>query len=185
MHRNDDILSQGVVISHVSKINLIIDDISDHRPILITINANKQPIDISSNNLYIRDMTNFDIQGFNDSLFNFQTNSANINKKFSQLQTHILECIEKHVPLRKRTRKEREFSSKPWISNSIKQSIDNKNKLYLYLQSHSNDELKRKYNKMRKILKKKSFLLLNVITMITGSNNANSTLGKHGVLSMK
>ena len=125
-------------------------------------------------------MTNFDIQGFNDSLFNFQTNSANINEKFSQLQTHILKCIEKHAPLRKRTRKKREFSSKPWISNSIKQSIDNKNKLYLYLQSHSNAELKRKYNKMKKLLKK-LFLLLNVITMITGSNNANLTLGKHGV----
>ena len=102
-------------------------------------------------------MTNFDVQGFNESLFNFQTTSSDINDKFSELQNHISQCIDRHAPFRKRTRKERKFSPKPWISSSIQTSINNKNSLYYYLQSHANEELKKKYNKMKKILKKVLF----------------------------
>ena len=55
------------------------------------------------------------------------------------------------------TRKEQKFSGKPWISESILNSINNKNNLYKYLQTHDNHELKKKYNKMKKILKKTIF----------------------------
>ena len=41
-------------------------------------------------------------------------------------KNHITNCIEKHAPLRMRTRKEKKFSGKPWISESIQKSIDNK-----------------------------------------------------------
>ena len=137
-------------MSYVSKISLIIDPISDHRPMLITIKSNKRPLNTPNSTQYIRDMTNFDVQGFNESLFNFQTTSSDINDKFSELQNHISQ-------FRKRTRKERKFSPKPWISSSIQTSINNKNSLYYYLQSHANEELKKKYNKMKKILKKVLF----------------------------
>ena len=51
-------------------------------------------------------------------------------------------------------KKELKFAAKPWLSLSIQTSIKNKNKLYHYLQNHDDPELKRKYNKMKKTLKK-------------------------------
>ena len=34
-----------------------------------------------------------------------------------------MECVNNHIPLRKKTKKEEKFAYKPWISNSIKRSI--------------------------------------------------------------
>ena len=53
--------------------------------------------------------------------------------------------------------KELKFAAKPWISEGLQKSITNKNNLYSYLQNHDNPELKRKYNKMKKTLKKATF----------------------------
>ena len=102
-------------------------------------------------------MKNFNYDEFNKSLSQFEPSSSNIDDCFSELQSHINKCTEKHAPLRKRTKKEMEFADKPWISASIQRSINNKNNLYVYLQSHSNPSLQRKYNKMKKLLKKVLF----------------------------
>ena len=99
----------------------------------------------------------FDLYAFNESLFEFhekKSEDADLEQNFSNLQSHILECINKYAPLRKRTRKEKKFASKPWISECIQISIDNKNNLYQYLQKNDRPDLKQKYNKMKKTLQK-------------------------------
>jgi len=140
-------------ISYINKINLIIDPISDHRPMLTTINSNKNALINSQNDYFIRDMENFDVNAFNETLFDCHQEileCTTIDQKFSMLQKHIINSIDKHAPNRKRTRKEKKFAAKPWISNSIQISINNKNNLYYHLEKHPNAELSRKYNKMKK-----------------------------------
>ena len=142
-------------------INLIVDPISDHRPILFIMNAKKK-ITKTCNSYYMRDMQNFNLEAFNDSLFEFRQNNINLsepNQKFVNIQKHILDCINKHAPLRRKTRKEQKFLLRPWIANSIsiQISIVNKNNLYSYLQKHDRPDLRTKYNKMKKILKKVIF----------------------------
>ena len=143
--------------ARIKKVDLIIDPISDHRPTLCVFKMNKKITPLPSKNIYVRDMKNFDHDAFNVSLSNFEPSSSNIDQCFSQLQAHISNCIEKHAPLRKRTRKEMRFVNKPWISESIQISINNKNNLYAFLQKHDNPILKRKYNKKKKLLKKVIF----------------------------
>ena len=141
----------------VKKIDMIVNPISDHRPTLFILNIRKKIVSNCSRNYFIRDMSNFDEEAFNESLFNFIPTSPNVNQSFAELQGHILKCINDHAPLRKRTKKEQKFMNKPWISESIQISIANKDKLYAYLQTHNNPLLKRKYNKQKKILKKVTF----------------------------
>ena len=138
----------------VKSINLIINPISDHRPTLVVLNQNKEIADTSPKNYFVRDMAHFDIEKFNESLSRFTPPSDrnfDIDKGFSDLQNHIRSCINAHAPLRKRNKKECRYLNKPWISESLQISIDNKNRLYERLQNRHDPTLKRKYNKMKKI----------------------------------
>ena len=102
-------------------------------------------------------MSNFDETSFNESLFDFNSTHQDIDTSFAELQNYILKCINKHAPLRKHTPKEQKFSHKPWITESMQISIVNKDKLYIHLQNYDDPVLNRKYNKMKKILKKACF----------------------------
>ena len=116
--------------SRVDKVDLIVDPISDHRPTLAIVKMNKSITNNSPRNYYVRDMENFDADAYNNSLFSFFPSLStryDIDQAFSDLQTHIIDCINTHAPLRRRTKKEQKFADKPWISNCIKISIDNKN----------------------------------------------------------
>ena len=89
----------------VKKIDMIVNPISDHRPTLFILNIRKKIVSNCSRNYFIRDMSNFDEEAFNESLFNFIPTSPNVNQSFAELQGHILKCINDHAPLRKRTKK--------------------------------------------------------------------------------
>ena len=96
-------------------------------------------------------MSNFDPEAYNHSLFSFfhiLPNIPDIDQKIEYLQAHISHCADFHAPFRERTKKELKFANKPWISNSIQKSIDNKNHLYQVLQNRDDIELRRKYNKI-------------------------------------
>ena len=54
----------------------------------------------------------------------------NSNTLFQNFYNHITLCIDKHVPLRKLTRKEIKSVSKPWITPGIIESSKIKNNLY-------------------------------------------------------
>ena len=56
--------------SRVNHIDLIEHPISDHRPMLCIVKLNKSIVKMTPNNYFIRDMDRFDIEAFNESLFN-------------------------------------------------------------------------------------------------------------------
>ena len=119
-----------------------------------SISMNKKVSRTYPSNIFTRDWSHFRSDEYNDSLIEFThiyDRNVDIHKKFSNLQEHIDKCTEAHAPTRVRTIKEQKFSSKPWISESIQNSINNKNNLYKYLQTHDNREPKKEYNKMKKI----------------------------------
>ena len=173
----------------VNSLDLIIDPISDHRPIFAIIKSNLSKSKLGLNNRYIRDMNNFSVEEFNESLLDFDIsqinqdegdeNSEKIHETFSRFQAHIRKCIDKHAPLRTRTVKEKRFAAKPWISGSIQKSIANKNNLYSFLQNHPNPALKKKLNKMKKKTEKPSLRLkFDIMTIVLRC--VKTTLEKHG-----
>ena len=78
---------------------------------------------------------------------------------FFNLNKHILFCINKHIPLRKRTKKEIKFALKPWISRGLKRSIIEKQRLYKFsrLNGTGKNTRVKKYNKYKKKLQKALF----------------------------
>ena len=75
------------------------------------------------NKNYIDDINKID---FNSSL----VNSNDLDTKYNLFQSQLLAIINKHAPLRKRTKRQRKQQLKPWISNGILKSISTKNSLY-------------------------------------------------------
>ena len=75
------------------------------------------------NKNYIDDINKID---FNSSL----VNSNDLDTKYNLFQSQLLTIINKHAPLRQRTKQQRKQQLKPWISNGILKSISTKNSLY-------------------------------------------------------
>ena len=142
-------------------------DLTDHLPNFLIINkfscvSNK--IDI-----YRRDYSRFneselitEVQSINwEDVLPSDVN--NVNDIFDTFHSTISEVIERHVPLKKLSRREIRLQAKPWITKGLRTSIAIKNKLYkLYLKSKGNYYfLKFKYyrNKLKHLLliSKKSY----------------------------
>ena len=143
-------------ISKVNKFGLLVDDISDHFPIIATISmrAKIHPSQVST---HIRDFRNFDIDSFNNSLGQFIDNeSENLDVRFYNLHHHISSCIDLHLPLRKRTVKESKFAHKPWISRGLQRSILERKILHrISREPHpKQNERKHKHNRYKKKLEK-------------------------------
>ena len=110
--------------------------ISDHLPSFIIIpepNQNHLP---KKHNIYKRDAKNFDRNDFFLDLLEIDWNSVvNVencdpNKSFNSFYESINRLLDKHMPLRKITKKEHKMKFKPWITNDILNKIKAKNKLF-------------------------------------------------------
>jgi len=53
-----------------------------------------------------------------------------INQMFDSFYSVVNATIDKHVPLKKLSKREAKFKSKPWITQGIGKSIKTKNKLF-------------------------------------------------------
>ena len=84
-------------------------------------------------------------------------NGLNIDNKFELFQSHLTNCIETHVPLRKLTVREKKFRSKPWISEGLQNNIAYRDQLAREIHTENKSHLKSFYNKFRKRLEKKLF----------------------------
>ena len=73
------------------------------------------------------------------------------------LQTHLANCIENHVPLRKMTVKEIKLLNKPWISVGLQNNITYRDQLAREIRVENKPHLIPFYNKFRKRLEKKLF----------------------------
>ena len=99
----------------VRHIGLLVNDISDHFPIVAII-SEKMKVTNKDVYPYVRDFRNFNISDFQSSLSEFTDNEQNdLDTRFENFHNHILDCINRHIPLRKRTNKEKKFALKPWI----------------------------------------------------------------------
>ena len=107
-------------------------DVSDYLPIflLLSISINRK-----SEEQIIRCMKNFNLENFLIDLEealsprNFNTGST-VHNDFDQF-IHIFQTIiNKHAPLRKLSRREKQLQAKPWITRGLLTSIKNKNRMF-------------------------------------------------------
>ena len=94
---------------------------------------------------YVEDFKNWDLDLY--------INDINaLDKKYEEFQSKVLNIINKHAPLKVKTKRQRKQLLKPWIMNGILKSIHNKNKLYKkYLKTKDNFWYQR-YKKHRNML---------------------------------
>ena len=80
-------------ISKIKNVGLIVDDISDHFPIVATIrlHSKKQPFHLSP---FIRDFRNFDAEAYNQSLATFRDiESDRLDTRFYNYDCHLSLCL--------------------------------------------------------------------------------------------
>lgn len=147
-YTNDDITDNNI------KTGILISDITDHFPLLLTINSNapKPRPEVYK----FRCCKNFDLELFLENI-NFSmepvamkiNNMTSIEDDFKLFESTIMNTINKHAPLRKATRKEKKMHKKPWMTKAIYKSITTKNKLFKRYISTSKVEAHNKYKKYR------------------------------------
>ena len=99
------------------------------------------PKDNYNHDRYLRDYSQFNEAKFIEEVaeVNWMTvlcNSENVNFIFSSFLDKLSELVDKHVPLKKLSKRKVKLLSKPWITKGIRISIKRKNKLYkLYMNS--------------------------------------------------
>ena len=118
--------------------SIVLSDISDHFPILISIKKSKSLI--KEHSIYKRNYSKLNHDEFKLDLnlmieqLNTETeicnDNININEKFEMLNHGLTELINHHAPLQKLSRREAKLSQKPWLTSGILKSIQIKNKLY-------------------------------------------------------
>ena len=118
---------------------VVIHDISDHFPILATIQSSSSGNKNPSKTCFIRDMKNFNSNDYLQELENkFRTiNYDNGNDSFDTFLNYLKCITDKHAPIRKLSRKERKIRKKPWMTSGILRSIKRKN---LLLQEYINSQ---------------------------------------------
>ena len=97
------------------------------------LSVKKEIIRLQPNDIYKRDLTNFDKNLFVDdvSIQNWNPNKLdNVNSKFDDFQWRLEGCVNRHAPIKKITRKELKKMTKPWINNYIIKMISHKDRLF-------------------------------------------------------
>ena len=138
--------NSSALLDHVYTINIsgethsyiLLDNISDHMPVIVCSDlALKHPKKYEAS--YVRDTKNFEAELFLEELSKSlhllgETNLPNnINEIdiYTDKFIHIFQLIlDKHAPLRKRSRKELKLKTKPWITKRLLKSIHPKNHMY-------------------------------------------------------
>lgn len=123
-------------LEHQALSGNILSDITDHLPNFLIINK----LTAIPNNLKIhkRDFSKLDKEAL---LSDFQSINwtevlpcndtlVNVNDIFQSFYSHVSGIIDKHVPIRKLTRKEIKSLSKPWITKNIRVFIKMKDIFY-------------------------------------------------------
>ena len=147
----DSVNAFGIVASGISP---------DHFGLIAIIENNTTRKIVKPRDIFIRDYKKTDINALRESLSLFDPsylNGLNIDNKFELFQSHLTNCIETHVPLRKLTVREKKFRSKPWISEGLQNNIAYRDQLAREIHTENKSHLKSFYNKFRKRLEKKLF----------------------------
>ena len=117
------------------------------------LSVKKEIIRYQPNDIYKRDLTNFDKSLFVDdvSIQNWNPNKFdNVNSKFDDFQWRLEGCVNRHAPIKKMTKKDLKKMTKPWINNYIIKMIFHKDKLFhRKIKNPQNIRLKCAYNIFR------------------------------------
>ena len=151
-------------INNINKASVLITDISDHYALLVTIKKTKShiiptkngPLVYRSYNALDIDNLKFDTTVMTKQLW-YSYNSLkdlDIHQKFDMLTTGIRSVFDKHAPLKKLSRKQKQLRMKPWITKEITKAIRIRNKMYQNLHNNKfkDTELHKQYKKYRNIL---------------------------------
>lgn len=140
-------------LSLLNSSGIIIDDISDHFPIFISLSLNQILPKTIDNKSSVLDKNKIcDLRCFlQQKLQNFQSNT-DANIACNELINVFQEGIAKYSKSVRKT--SRNTSLKPWISPSLLSSINRKNKLYKKFLKRMSSENENKYKQYRNILSK-------------------------------
>ena len=153
-------------------------EVSDHLPTFFIVPKFK--CCLMKKQRLIRCTKNFNLENFlvdmkkNLLKIDFDSPNSNINIDVRNLTTTFKTVLNKHVPLRTMTRKEKRLSEKPWITKGILVSIKMKNKLFRVCFKSNNADKKALYKKYRNKLSHIKYLAKrNYYENLIKSNNRN------------
>ena len=149
----DNIFTNSI-LPDISSGNLKV-SISDHLPSFLIIPIEKRQHKPTNKIQYKRDTKNFSKDDFIldylnidwDSELQLEKNDASFST--DNFFTKMTEIIDKHMPLRKLSAKERKQTLKPWITPVILAKIDTKNKLYKKLIKTKSIEIQSQFNRIK------------------------------------
>ena len=146
------------------KSGLCLADISDHLPLFCTM-ANTLPT--NSEHRFFRDFRRFNENAFHQDLLavDFKSLISNdVNESITTIVGNLRAITDRHVPLRKASKRQRKRLERPWISKAIVHSINQKHKLVkTHLYSTDSGKVKKykaysnKLNRIIQAAKKKYF----------------------------
>ena len=151
-------------------------NISDRLPNFLIFN--KFTFKSTHHDVYHRDYSEFNQEQFVEEvrLVNWEEvlyDTEDVNHIFDSFYTKISETVEKHVPLRKLSKKQACLSIKPWITKGLLVSIAKKNKFYKSYLKNRNDYYFSKF----KIYRNKLKHLLNISKRSYYNNYFKNSMG--------
>ncbi len=110
------------------------DNLSDHLPNFPIIEYEKVTKKNTTQSM-IKDYRAFSLEKYQNDLKHIDfdlilSNTTDLDNKYELFQKNVLNVINKHAPLKLKTKRQRKQELKPWITNGILKSISSKNKLY-------------------------------------------------------
>jgi len=130
-------------------------NISDHLPSFLIVPVENKCTNTQKKTQYKRDTKNFSNDDFIMDYLDIDWNSEleidknDVNHTTDIFFTKMCAIIDKHMPLRKLTIKERKQQSKPWITPAIVEKINDKNKLYKKFMKSKRKEDRLKFSKLK------------------------------------
>ena len=116
------------------------------------ISVRKRKITLKNNIIYKRSYENFNEESFLDdlSIQNWNNDLGDTNEKFNDFIWRLEQCTNRHVPLKRITKREFKLKSKPWITPTIQKKIKIRNRIFSQKKRSPNDNiLVNAYNKFR------------------------------------
>ena len=171
----------------------VVYDLSDHLPNFLIIND----LDIlcdSKDRVFVRDFSRLNEDSVLNDFATIQwqdvlSESRNVNQLFDVFFSKCSEIVNKHLSMRKLSRREVKFNSKPWITKGLRKSINNKNIMYRHFvrtkSSYSHHEYKMYRNKLTSLLRLSKKLYYQSYFKINQHNMKNIWTGIRQLVSLK
>ena len=135
---------------------IIIEDMSDHMPCMITL-FNQRKCNKESKKITSRPLTDKNIQKINQDLqvdWNSELEGKSVEESFTLFHNKLMEKIDKHAPERTKRISARKIIRDPWITKGILTSLNRQRKLYQRMIMDKTDNSREKYTTYRNNLKR-------------------------------